>query len=292
MELNQRVGRREFSRFLRDPRAYRLDILQYEEIGRRGRDSTKRKYSMAMRQKATIREKNRIQSIGREFGKLANLLPDSNGIKRSHQKILHDTVAYIRALEVELKIIDEERLLEKWAVKNENYEGKCAEKDESDLNENLFADEVTQKKIKKATIESYDNAINCGHYTGDVSPSYDYISGEVYHTNYASNFIDYQSAVGNTEESNEHYCKKLYGEGKSKQFENEYKSENEIKQEMVDECDDYHEYSKKKAENDWKFKESNDPLKEEMTTYKSNEHGIEEDCLSFDKVVTRLNFNL
>ncbi len=88
----------------------------------------KRKYSADMRQKATFREKNRIKAIGKEFKDLAKLLPQTGGGKRSHQKILQDSVAYIRAMEVELSIIDEKKLLQSWSVKRgENNRTNCGD---------------------------------------------------------------------------------------------------------------------------------------------------------------------
>lgn len=120
MDLRQEEGH-EILEFLQDPSVYRLNFLHYERHRRSGTKAIKRKYSVEMRQKATIREKNRIRSIGREFSKLANLLPDSNGTKRSHQKILHDTVAYIRALEAELKLIDDKTVFKQWSISNESW---------------------------------------------------------------------------------------------------------------------------------------------------------------------------
>ena len=123
MDKNGAEGRRNFLRFLHDPDDLRLSTLKYPEHRKKRSENGRRKYSAEMRQKATIREKNRIRAIGKEFNKLAELLPQANGGKRSHQKILQDTVAYIRALEVELNLTDEKSLFESWSVDSENTSG-------------------------------------------------------------------------------------------------------------------------------------------------------------------------
>eukprot|EP00112_Aurelia_sp_Birch-Aquarium-sp1_P021008 Seg555.3 transcript_id=Seg555.3/GoldUCD/mRNA.D3Y31 product="hypothetical protein" protein_id=Seg555.3/GoldUCD/D3Y31 len=118
MDGASRKGKEGFLSFLQDTGDIQMDFMKFHPSHGSKNESSlaKRKYSHEMRQKATIREKNRIRAIGREFNKLAKLLPRSPTEKRSHQKILHDTVAYVRTLEVELDMVDEQTLLESWSL--------------------------------------------------------------------------------------------------------------------------------------------------------------------------------
>ena len=121
-----------FLSFLQDSGDIQVDFMKFQG-SKNESNFAKRKYSHEMRQKATIREKNRIRAIGREFNKLAKLLPRSPTEKRSHQKILHDTVAYIRALEVELDMVDEKNLLESWSLDGLQGESKIEKEEEIDM---------------------------------------------------------------------------------------------------------------------------------------------------------------
>ena len=283
MNPRQNVDRHGFSRFLRDPRAYRLDFIQYENIRRGEREYTKRKYSVEMRQKATIREKNRIQSIGREFNKLAKLLPDSNGIKRSHQKILHDTVAYIRALEVELKITDEKKLLEKWAMKkNESMkEGR------NDWKSKRLSDKMITNTTKTRESFHNDDTADCGQCAGDISSNYEYITSGLYHKKHESNFVNYQGLLQQLETKTDSYCNKLREGERGKQCGKGKRNEIQIKNEVIDRYDGY---GVGKGNDKWEIRRSNECVNEEMESGISRDQ--EEDCLSFEKIVTGFSFHL
>ena len=78
--------------------------------------SLRRTYTTEMRHKATIREKRRIRSLANAFSELDKLSPNPTSEKRSHFKVLLDTEAYIRALEVEVGAIREESLDSVWPI--------------------------------------------------------------------------------------------------------------------------------------------------------------------------------
>ena len=288
MNQNGQIERRRFSQLLRDSRVYRLDFLRYEEVRRRGYECTKRKYSVEMRQKATIREKNRIQSIGKEFYKLASLLPDTNGIKRSHQRILQDTVAYIHALEVELKLIDEDKLLEKWAAKKERRAvQKQIEKNErNDENEKRFSDKVCRIMNEREAKRSIRSAKICSDCAGDLSKNYnDCVYGEqAYQANYANSLIDYQNVFYNSEENGHKNCIQ-FCEGEQNALQNK----NQVKQENIEENDDL---NLSKVEEEWDVKENKELMKKERADDASNEDQTEKDGQGFGKVATGLKFQL
>ena len=291
MNQNSQIQGRRFSQFLRDPRVYRLDFVRYEDVRTRRYETTKRKYSVEMRQKATIREKNRIQSIGKEFYKLASLLPDTNGIKRSHQRILQDTVAYIHALEVELKLIDEDKLLEQWTAKKERRAvQKQSEKNEkTNLNEKRFSDKVCRIINERGTGRSLSNAKICGNCIGDLPENYnDYIYGQqANHGNYANSLIDYRNAIYNTEQNDYANCTQFCEGEQIQQLQNASKIKNQVKQEIIEEKDDF---NLSKVEKDWDIKESKEWTKNEVTDNTSNEDETKNDGLGFGKFVTGLKF--
>ena len=104
-------SRKSFLSLLQRPARYHFEVQRSGIVSsKQPHASGKRKYSAEMREKATVREKNRIKLLGVEFHKLAELLPQAPTGKRSHQKILQDTIAYTVAMEVELGITDESRL--------------------------------------------------------------------------------------------------------------------------------------------------------------------------------------
>ena len=107
--------------------------------------SIKRRYSAEMRQKATAREKTRIKSIGTELKSLAKLLPRTGKGKKSHRKILQDSVTYIRAMEVELKVIGEKELLDSWSSR----QGESRRRKGSDLEAFHLYRNVSLKKVNK-----------------------------------------------------------------------------------------------------------------------------------------------
>ena len=311
MDSAKREG---FLRFLRDPRAYRLGLLRHRESQRRGCEAMKRKYSVEMRQKATIREKNRIRSIGKEFCKLANLLPDSCGMKRSHQRILQDTVAYIRALEVELNIIDEDAILGHWSEQNEQRSKEAKYKDDEESNEEYCTpyEEVENGLLNKQIMEAYQRGIKYNQCTPEVSPSYDYISNEADHESFSKNVTNYRSILGGKLKEHfckeqfckEHYCAISCTEVEKQLLKNALINGSQVKMEVedgydahndnndFDEYEGYGDYDENRTNSEEELELENKSIDEADMACDSNEHENEKEHLSFDKVVTGLKFHL
>lgn len=286
MDLSRGEEGGDFLRYLRDAEAYSFDLAGKDGVRKQGYEALRRKYSVEMRQKATIREKNRIRSIGREFCKLANLLPESNGMKRSHQKILHDTVAYIRALEVELDLIDEEALLQQWAAANEGEEEERNLKNEKVSGENGSSyswknfDRDSNTKRKTAIIQS-------SQYQSAVMPAeYDFLYFREHHEKCTNEINGYEKVIGKREES-QTYCYNNLGT-KEDVLTTKFKGE-ELTGAVVKVEDDYEALS----DDDSDMKENSlviYPGKLAQQPFENDEG--KKHSLSFDKVITGLHFTL
>ena len=183
-----------FLSFLQDSGEIQVDFMKFHSsVGSKNESNlAKRKYSHEMRQKATIREKNRIRAIGREFNKLAKLLPRSPTEKRSHQKILHDTVAYIRALEVELDMVDEKNLLESWSLESLHGESKIEKDEEINMEDedHFYEMDFEGEDGDTSSQSSYDTK------TVDNDVNFQEVSRKVPKERRTENSLRYSSMVG------------------------------------------------------------------------------------------------